>query len=133
MDAKAKRLFTRALNKFFREASVDFEYALPGTKTEDPDWGDDTQSPLQWQKAHEPLTAAGNSINAFVANQIVQLPGGQAETYAFEWISRMDLPQKTAVRYRGQELEIERRSDNLEVVGAFLYFLKGRSDHHLPK
>lgn len=133
MDAKAKRLFTRALNKFFREASVDFEYALPSTSTEDPDWGDDTQSALQWQPIREPLIAAGTSINSYVANQIIQLPGGQANTYAAEWVSRLDLPDKTAVRYRGQEFEIQRRLDDYEFVGAFLYFLQGRSDHHLQK
>lgn len=128
MDAKAKRILSRGLNKIFRLYSVSFQYALSPETTTDDDYGDDIPGEPTWVDNYEPLIAVGNSATAQVGNAVQQLAGGDAETYAFEWLSRKDLPVKTRIKYHDQDLEIDKIGPYLDQVGANLYFLQGRSD-----
>ncbi|WP_268914028.1 hypothetical protein [Lentilactobacillus sp. SPB1-3] len=134
MDAKAKRIFIREINQIFRMFSVSFQYALPTKSIQDDEWGDDSQSEQpEWQDVYEPLIAVGNSAQANIANQVVQLPGGQTDTYAYEWLSKLDLPTTTKVMYHEQELEIIKIGPYQDQTGIFIYFLRGRGDKHVQK
>lgn len=129
MDAKAKRAFKKGINQIFRKFSVSFQYAEPTQSTEDDEWGDDSKlTQPNWQNVYEPLIAVGNSAQSSIANQLVQLPGGQANTYAYEWLSKLDLPTTTAIKYHDQQLEIVKVGPYDEQVGCYIYFLQGRSD-----
>lgn len=129
MDAKAKRAFKKGINQIFRKFSVSFQYAEPVQSTEDDEWGDDSElTQPDWQEVYEPLIAVGNSAQSSIANQLVQLPGGQANTYAYEWLSKLGLPTTTAVKYHDQQLEIVKVGPYDEQVGCYIYFLQGRSD-----
>ncbi|GAK47711.1 hypothetical protein LOSG293_110270 [Secundilactobacillus oryzae JCM 18671] len=123
MPAKVQRLMSRNINKIFRLMSVDFEYAIP-TTTADDHWGDQSKEPLEWQSIREPIISVGNS-----ASTLVKLPGGDASSYSWEWLSHLEVPEKTVVRYRGQQFSVTRYGDSQDIVGAYLYFLQGRSDH----
>jgi len=127
MSAKSKRIMSREINKIFRLFSVDFEYALPSQETDvDDQWGDETKTidDLKWLKVREPLISVSNS-----ANTLVKLPGGDAASYSWEWLSRMQVPDRTIVSYHKQQFSVVHYGDVADIAGVYLYFLQGRSDH----
>lgn len=127
-DMKAKRIFSREVNRIFRLFSADFKYQLPPTTDGTDDFGNPTTVDSDWQNVTEPIITVGSSATATLGNQAQLVNGTNAETYAYEWFSRLDLPMKTAVEYKGKQFNINKRVNYSDVAGIFIYYLQGRSD-----
>lgn len=135
MDSRSKRLMQTALNKAFRLFSVDFEYSsylgISDTNNSDDGFGSSSTSEDMygnWETVHELLSPVGGSANSTLANQLQMLSGGNAERYTYEWISKIDVPLKSKIRYKGKVLHITKKTDYSEMVGFFVYLIKDRSD-----
>lgn len=132
MEARSRRIFVKGLNKIFRMYSVDFEYAVLDHASADDNWGDDNTSPLQFKAAREPLIAIGTSARSYITNKLIKLPGGVTESFAFEWISKIDVPNETVVKYGDRMLQVVRKSPLDDLAGVYIYLLRGRGDHDVP-
>lgn len=129
MDAKSRRIFIKQMNMILRLFSIEFVYQIPNSSSNSkvPDFIPKKDNDQEFVKVHEPLLPIGTATQS-IGNQAQMLPGGMVENYSHEWVSRLDLPIKTKVKYKNKNLYINKRADYQDVAGIFIYYLSGRSD-----
>jgi hypothetical protein len=125
------RKLLHAIKKIFPEISVDFQVELSVT----PDtnnvvgsfFGDDDDNSPQSNLTDvtEPLLPAdGNTM------QLLLTAGGNVETFAYQWFSTGQYPEKTIVHYHNRNLVVNRIDDYFDLAGIYIYYLNDRSDHN---
>lgn len=122
---KVKRLL-RQIPSVFPQLSDNFKIKLPDApnNTSGGFFGDDAvnQTGSAWIDVYDPiLPADGNTLNLLLN------PGGNVETYAYQWFSKKEYPMKTLVNYDGVKLVVN-RIDPYKIAGFSIYYLNDRSD-----
>lgn len=127
-DPYTARLGRKGVNIIFRKIKVDFTYQLPVKENRPNDddhlvmvkntgWSDPVE-------VCEPLVP----ISAQTANQLANAQEGTATEYQYIWLSRHNVPMKTRITFRGQQLTITNKVDYTDLANFYEYYLKGRSD-----
>ncbi|GAT90054.1 hypothetical protein [Apilactobacillus kunkeei] len=134
MDAVAKRTFNTALNRLYRIFKVELAYKTTQEveSSSDDGFGDIGNNYVEsdWVTVCEPIIPTGTSASSSLGNTLNMLSGGSVEDYSYEWISKIDLPLKTRVKYKDKQLSIAKKSDYSDIAGFFVYQLQDRSDHN---
>ncbi|TPR12226.1 hypothetical protein [Apilactobacillus timberlakei] len=145
VDKALKRRSITAYNKLVRLYGVELEYAIyhessNSNQSSDDGFGDigdadsNTNNYDDWQKSSNELFGpTGASASSSLGNQLAMLSGSSVESYDYEWISKLDVPLKTKVRYKDKIIKVKKKADYDDMVGFFVYQLTDRSDDNVQR